>query len=519
MKRLFVCLTALIMLLTASASAEMVVEVIAQGSHATLSAATNCYYQRTKQGYVVFDADGNALSDAYPNIESKAYGLYYEYYGKGLNYIGLMDSQARVLCEPSYGVVNCYGSWALAYVLAETDEERGDFRDNSGNRYNAQYTDVYHDGKLLGSLSREQYIPSTWDEGTTAGYLYLKSGQGNGMYIDGDFNIITVPDKLVTSEFTQEYEKGAFHNPTQQWAYIAGCTLTPEDVTAPVFYHDKSDSLLDLQGNVIKTNVLYDGVRAEGDYFSIRKSQLYGIMDLQGNVIVDTIYKQLGGEDLFLSEYQPALTQEGHLHFLDKQGNVVARAEYPLDANRYRGFASGALFACVDNMGQYLIITATHGELPTMYQDVKVPRAGQEILVVKKDGKWGAIDLAGNTVIPFVHDIQLDISHDGTLLIGKTKTSEWTIYKVTGSSLTAPVAAQTTPAETAPVAEEAVTEPTETAPVLQDGQWACSCGAVNSTKFCPECGQARPAEPQCTNCGYKPEGAAPKFCPDCGTKF
>lgn len=52
-----------------------------------------------------------------------------------------------------------------------------------------------------------------------------------------------------------------------------------------------------------------------------------------------------------------------------------------------------------------------------------------------------------------------------------------------------------------------------------DGSWSCTCGAINTTKFCPECGQKKPEDPQCSSCGYKPEGAAPKFCPECGTKF
>ena len=55
-----------------------------------------------------------------------------------------------------------------------------------------------------------------------------------------------------------------------------------------------------------------------------------------------------------------------------------------------------------------------------------------------------------------------------------------------------------------------------------DDSWDCTCGSHNTGKFCPECGTKKPeapVEPQCSSCGYKPEGAAPKFCPDCGTKF
>lgn len=52
-----------------------------------------------------------------------------------------------------------------------------------------------------------------------------------------------------------------------------------------------------------------------------------------------------------------------------------------------------------------------------------------------------------------------------------------------------------------------------------DDVWACTCGAINTTNFCPDCGTARPVDPTCANCGYDPEGDTPNYCPDCGTKF
>ncbi len=51
------------------------------------------------------------------------------------------------------------------------------------------------------------------------------------------------------------------------------------------------------------------------------------------------------------------------------------------------------------------------------------------------------------------------------------------------------------------------------------GEWTCSCGNVNSGKFCSECGAKKPEAKGgfCTNCGAKlPSGA--KFCYECGEK-
>ncbi len=52
------------------------------------------------------------------------------------------------------------------------------------------------------------------------------------------------------------------------------------------------------------------------------------------------------------------------------------------------------------------------------------------------------------------------------------------------------------------------------------GGWTCTCGAVNTGKFCCECGSPKPEAPKkrfCGNCGAQlTEGQ--KFCPECGTK-
>ncbi len=52
--------------------------------------------------------------------------------------------------------------------------------------------------------------------------------------------------------------------------------------------------------------------------------------------------------------------------------------------------------------------------------------------------------------------------------------------------------------------------------------WKCSCGAVNTGKFCAECGKPKPvAAPKCAGCGYEAPDPAnpPKFCPECGKPF
>lgn len=54
--------------------------------------------------------------------------------------------------------------------------------------------------------------------------------------------------------------------------------------------------------------------------------------------------------------------------------------------------------------------------------------------------------------------------------------------------------------------------------------WKCKCGRVNTGKFCPECGARRPSGApvyRCDKCGWEPEDPhhPPKFCPECGDRF
>ena len=553
MKKLLVFLTALMLLATAALAEVKVESTTTPNSYISLADKTNCYTDGDyRNGYYVADAQGNILSGRYGDLYIRQYGMYYEYRSSGLNYMGLLGADGRELTGPDYNDIDYYGdNWALGIVLEVATGEDFDYRDNKDENVHYLLTraDLLYQGKVIGSLSRQEYKPNYSYVGNTGDYFYVKQTDGSGFYVDKNFTIVHVSKDFTTSEFTEVYKKGVFHNPTQQWAFTAGCTLTPDQVSCPVRYIDQTDSLVDLQGNVIKDNLFFDSVRYAGDYILVRRNSLYGIMDLQGNVIVEPKYKEIAySYGLFEGDYQTALTTEGYLHFIDKQGNVTAKAEYELTSSDYKGYSYSASFVVVKNMGKCMVITATAGELPTKYEDYRTAEAGHKVISVQKDGLWGAIDLDGNTVIPFVHKSSLELTADSSLAFGydtenkkflyhltvtEPEVSEsWTVSKMSGTNDTDPVLEDGAWRCTCGAintgkfcgfcgTKQPEATPTP-APAANDGSWDCACGSHNTGKFCPECGSKKPeapVEPQCSGCGYKPEGAAPKFCPECGTKF
>ena len=57
-----------------------------------------------------------------------------------------------------------------------------------------------------------------------------------------------------------------------------------------------------------------------------------------------------------------------------------------------------------------------------------------------------------------------------------------------------------------------------------NGSWTCACGQQNQGKFCSNCGGKKPSgvpQYRCDKCGWQPEDPtkAPRFCPECGDPF
>lgn len=553
-------MTALVLamlLLFGTAMAEMtVVDSRVLPRSVSLCGETNCYVTRTDSGYQLFDAQGNALSDSYRSMTVRLNGLYLEVQNvsnaETLNCLGLLNAQGQEILPLAYGDFEFIGNdWVLAYVLEPAAENAGEYKDAQGNLYIVGRTDVVYGGQRIGSLSRDQYIKA-YSVSAHGPYLSVKCAAGHAYWIDSSFGITdkTVDGYISVTEYDGFASNGVLHNATQQYAFTPGCTLSEDEVEQHVWHDSRNKRLLDLQGNVLASDVAYDYAYFRQSHFVVKDAaRLCGIMNFDGSLLVDCEYKDIAhyNERLFASGYNAAITPEGKLHFLDTNGNVTASVDYELTASDYKGYTYNAPIIAVKNMNKYIIITATHGELSEKYDDISAAHTRQSIIAVKKGDAWGCIDMAGNTVIPFEMRNAPSISADGTLVHCRTTGGEYRLYRLEASApavaadrLTSVVQSGEDVDDTPVLAPGAwqcacgfitngnfcpgcgSARPAEEAPA-DDGSWDCACGAHNTSRFCPECGSAKPeapaAEPQCSGCGYKPEGDAPKFCPECGTKF
>ena len=567
MRKFLLCLVALMMLLTASALAEAtVVNTVKLEGGISLCDYSNNYIARTDGGYALFDPNGNRLSDVYKSMMPAEDGKYIKVQNVGtaenINCVGLLDAQGKLILPLQYGSIITYYAedWVFAHALVKTDSDVGEYSDSKGNKYIIDYTDVVYDGKGT-TLDRDNFKGSyrVTDRGPSV-FVKISDNEGYWMfYRDGAFQRRdVVSDSYVdTSEYSWGYKKPVFHNPTEWEAFTAGCALTPDQVEQHVWFDENNQRFLDLQGNVLAENLNLYAARYRENYFEIRDaSRNYGVMTFDGKTVIPAKYSTVAHNynGYFRSGYNAVVDESGNLYYYDEAGNITASAEYQMSYSDYKGFNNNAPIVHVKNMGKYMIITATNGTLPENYEDVVTCEEMQKVIVVKKNGLWGVIDMAGNTVVPFEYTYTPDVSDDGTVILCQANYNEYVLYQLSydeaapaannnwtvavqsGADVnTDPVLAEgawectcgvITNGKFCPECGSKKPEPTATpAPAVDDGTWGCTCGSVNTGKFCPECGTAKPvatpvpAEPECAGCGYKPEGAAPKFCPECGTKF
>lgn len=511
----------------------------------------------SKDGYVLTDIFGNPISESYAYIHTVPSGLPFFEANMGTDPINdsvVLDLQGNVISEDRYGRIYYLSEkWYVGLVLEPVTDGTDEFGIVGGPDCGIQRADLYYQGNRVASLNREKYGSPT----AHGDYLYMSYDMIQERGIDGVYDLNgTFSEKevsLIGSGVEYEWvlsEQCMYHIGTGQRAFTPGCTLRKEEVKDCLLY-DGQGNVLDLQGNVVlflpekpKVSFPQKLTLYGGRYFVINAAVAEGdyLCDLEKGILYNA-QEFYGVETMAQTGYVLCKSDDNVFSYVNVSGEVTAQGFVTTALPRRH-----SLFQWKENneTGKYTIFTALEGQLKEEYDNVYIGLySSAKIVAVKKDGKWGAIDLHGNTVIDFVHKT-LYVCSDTSYAIGQVMdTNKLTLYKLIDVDLEREAAAAAEEAriieemqraeEEARLAEEAIRQAEEEArraeeearlaeeAARQEAEskwWHCdACNRDNDMNFCPGCGAKKPVKLVCSGCGYEPEAQDFRFCPQCGQSF
>lgn len=340
------------------------------------------------------------------------------------NNLSLINLDNKVLTETLYGEINIVSNdWFIGVVLEQTYGADYDYSNWFGDdKYIVARYDVYYipAGKKVGSLQRGQCHNSK----AFGEYLLISDTNGNVQLYDKDFH-------AVNSAFSKVYDCEFYiHASGLNQSYITS-RITGEKITTGY------TSVSDLDGN----------------YFSVQDSQRnYGIIDRQGNLVLDTAYEQISYssmtgaikiksngltglfdpeskkivlpceyDDIIAPDYYH-INNNGY-YMVEKDGkvgyvNAANKITCPLSYAKSAMTLLGCTMYAADLDGTYKLVAAdgTITPLPGVTEISKHYNSpsGYYIVVKNKDNLWGIMDWHGNLVINYCvnYDSMFDFLDD-----------------------------------------------------------------------------------------------------------
>ena len=454
-----------------------------------------CRFENSKY-YCLIRPDGTKIT---PEQYTSAYAVsdypFFEVEAEsrdGIHDEGIIDEEGHVIVPVQYADVMAVSDrWAYGVKLVPSNSDDKDYTftnysTNEKTFYRIDTVDFYYRGTLAGSLSRSDFegYPSAYGD-----YLCVQTRESKDVY----------------GEYTSSYHNRKttyVHNGSGQVAFDPACTLTADEVAESIRY--EKGKFIDLQGNEpFKAAQNYDYVSfKKNGYAIVNMNSKKGLIDSQGKELIPVEYDDLSYVDNPLEFGVISAEQGGKFGFLDAAGNVTCGFTYPKDIVRDYG-----PLATVQNLdGTTIVLSGAVGELPEHYTEVDMSYYSRAFVAKNANGECSLIDMTGETLIPYVDAWGIYFNRAATVAYYSMGSREYRIYTFTHDDAA--------PAPAAP------TENNETD--AGDGTWTCSNGHTGNTgKFCPECGEPKPAEDvTCPACGtVYPADEVPNFCPQDGTKL
>lgn len=217
----------------------------------------------------------------------------------------------------------------------------------------------------------EEIVPLIYDEiGTT-------KNQFIAVELDEKFGFIDRSGKLVVG---LEYEAVGYFN--NGLAYV------------------KKDNLY----GIIDTNLYYvvkhqfDWMdNLENDFIRVRKNDLYGVINPKGEVVLPIVYQQITEPENGLA----IVVDNNFYGYVNTKGDVIIPATLPysegvlnwalFNKQGYARFVTDNKMGLIDSTGKKF--------LPALFEDVGV--VSNNLIAIKKNGKWGYCDYNAKLKIPY----------------------------------------------------------------------------------------------------------------------
>ena len=430
----------------------------------------------------------------------------------GVHREGIIDDQGNVVVPAEYADVSLVSDrWAYGVKLTPSSADDKDYTYSNWSTgeksfFRIDNVDFYYRGQLAGTLERTNFNGNVTAYGD---YITVTSQDRTRKFYNS--GLIESPYQAEYSgEYTTNYKDRVTHythNGTGQEAFVASCTLTADEVDKSIAY--ENESFRNLQGEeLFKAQQNYDTVRDfNGDYAVVRKDSKSGVINKEGQEIIPLEYDEIDDYYGTLSKYGIVeAKKDGKFGYLDANGNVTSEFKYSDDIVR----SYGPISKINDLDGSVIVLSGMIGELPEHYKDVDTSINSRAFVAENEKGEHSLIDMSGEVLIPYTDANSITYNKDATVAVHRLDSGVYRIYTFSHDDVI------TAPAQQGDK-EGAVEEQPAT-----DGTWTCSNGHTGITsKFCPECGEAKPADDiVCPTCGKQfPADEAPNFCPDDGTKL
>lgn len=191
---------------------------------------------------------------------------------------------------------------------------------------------------------------------------------------------------------------------------------------------DSKMGLIDNKGNIILDPIYKEikDINIENNRVVLKKDRLFYIADLIGNPMSDEIYRDINIFD------DAAIIHNGNKYgIMDIQGKVIIEPKY-IGIE----WGKGGLVTVYDDKGKVGLVDALGNEV-VEYKYDNIEPFTDGVACVRLNGKYGAINNKGEIIIPIEHDEGIGMFGDSIsmckVIDGKKK---WAMYDFKGDCLT-----------------------------------------------------------------------------------